>query len=593
MSDTLDLLIRRANIRPSTWNEEARTIEAVISTGAPVTRRDARGPFVERLDLDAIDPAMLAGIPVLDGHRQTGSEHTVGVVESARRDGSSLLATIRLSAAADVANVAAKVAEGVLRGISVGYQVAKFEDSEDPKTRQRIRTATDWRIFEVSLVAIPADPSAIIRSFSMSEETTVERDDVLETRAAIRDIATTAGLEPSWADEQIDSGADVIAARAAAFEKMATRTTTIATHRSASEDPTQLASRAAEGLAARMGGPEPSDEARPFANMGLIDFARSSLQAAGVSGLSTMSREEVLQRALHTTSDFPALLTAAGNRVLAPAYQAAASPIKMLARQRTAPDFRALSTLKIGDFGKLGKVIEGGEIEATTTAEAVESYRLETFGRLFALSRQAIINDDLGAFGRWASMMGTAAAETEADQLIGLLTANSGTGPIIGETGERLFSSAHGNLATIGSAEDGDLNVATLSTARKAMRNQKGLDGNTPINATPRHLLVAPDLETQAEKVLAELRANTVDEQNPFAGRLELMVEARLPETAWYVFADPGVLPVLEYAYLSSAQGPQLSSRDGWEVLGREFRVTLDFGCGAVDYRGAYRNPGE
>ena len=49
---------------------------------------------------------------------------------------------------------------------------------------------------------------------------------------------------------------------------------------------------------------------------------------------------------------------------------------------------------------------------------------------------------------------------------------------------------------------------------------------------------------------------------------------------------------MLEYAYLSSAQGPQLASRDGWDVLGREFRVILDFGCGAVDHRGAYRNAG-
>jgi len=52
------------------------------------------------------------------------------------------------------------------------------------------------------------------------------------------------------------------------------------------------------------------------------------------------------------------------------------------------------------------------------------------------------------------------------------------------------------------------------------------------------------------------------------------------------------VLPVLEYAYLSSAQGPQIASKEGWEVLGMEFRVFLDFGCGAVDHRGAYRNPG-
>jgi hypothetical protein len=52
------------------------------------------------------------------------------------------------------------------------------------------------------------------------------------------------------------------------------------------------------------------------------------------------------------------------------------------------------------------------------------------------------------------------------------------------------------------------------------------------------------------------------------------------------------VLPVLEYAYLSSAQGPQIASREGWDVLGMEFRVVLDFGAGAVDWRGAWKNPG-
>lgn len=589
MPETLDLVTRRAETRPTTWNEEALTVEAVLSTGAPVQRRDARGPYVERLDLSTLALSELEGVPLLDGHRQSGSENVVGIIQSARREGEALVGVLRLSAADDAANVRAKVGEGTLRGVSVGYAVSAFEDSTDSDTGQRVRTATAWRILEVSLVAIPADPSAKIRSHEMPDIIEVPSEDVVQTRAAIREIARTAGLEPTWADEQIDNGADVTAARAAAFEHLANRETpTIQTQRGPNPDQAVIAERAAEGLAARMGGAEPSEEARPFANMALIDHARAALQAAGVAGLNTMSREEILHRALHTTSDFPNLLTASGNRVLMPAYQAASSPIKMLARKTSAPDFRPLSQLKIGDFGKLDKVNESGEIKSTTTSEAIEGYRLETFGRIFGLSRQAIINDDLNAFGRWASMMGQAAAETEADQLISLLTESNGVGPVIQETGNRLFDANHGNLASVAGAPS----VDTLSAARLAMRMQKGLGGDKPINVTPKYLVVAPDLETTAEKVLAELRAATVDEQNPFSGRLELMVEARLPETAWYVFADPATAPVLEYAYLSSAQGPQLSSRDGWEVLGREFRVTLDFGCGAVDYRGAYRNAG-
>ena len=125
-----------------------------------------------------------------------------------------------------------------------------------------------------------------------------------------------------------------------------------------------------------------------------------------------------------------------------------------------------------------------------------------------------------------------------------------------------------------------------------AMRTQKGLDGTTPINVVPRFLVVGPALETAAEKLLASIYAATLADVNPFSGKLSLLVEPRITDESFYVFADPAVLPVLEYAYLSSAQGPQMASRKGWDVLGMEFRVVLDFGCGAVDWRGAYLNPG-
>ena len=125
------------------------------------------------------------------------------------------------------------------------------------------------------------------------------------------------------------------------------------------------------------------------------------------------------------------------------------------------------------------------------------------------------------------------------------------------------------------------------------MRMQTGLDGVSRISVAPKYLVVAADLETKGEQLLAALAAAKLDDANPFAGKLTLLVEPGLPEGAWYLFADPSQVPTLAYGYLSSAPGPQLASRDGWDVLGREWRVVLDFGAGAIDWRGAYRNPGE
>jgi hypothetical protein len=270
------------------------------------------------------------------------------------------------------------------------------------------------------------------------------------------------------------------------------------------------------------------------------------------------------------------------------AYQAAESPLKRLARQTTHVDFRPASKLRLSEIGPLQKVSEAGEIKSTSRGEAASSYKLDTYGSIFAISRQALINDDLGAFRDWSVVAGRAAAEMEANVLVDLLLSNPEM-----EDGEDLFSAEHGNVAASGGPimdEDGDL--AALSDARKALRDMKGMDGVTPINATPKFLLVGTDRETEAEKALATIAAATASDTNPFSGKLTLLVEPRLPETAWYTFADPAVLPVLEYAYLSSAQGPQMASRDGWEVLATEFRVYEDYGAGAVDWRGAYKNAG-
>lgn len=589
--ESQDVMIRRAVISPDSFDEAALTVDAVISTFSDVNRRDQRGAYVERLDPAGLDTSRLIGAPVLDGHRQASARDTIGVVTAFRTEGNALIATIRLLQSDDVKPIVERIRQGVIRGVSVGYRVQRWADSIENKVR--VRTAAAWSIFEVSAVPVPADPGATFRSENMPEDI-IENEDVrtedtpAETRAAIRQIARSAGMTTEQADDMIDRDLSVTEARAEAFEAMQVRTRNMPRIRvvsPSSEDPAVIRTRRADALYARVSGTAPSDEARPYVAETLRDMMRACVEAGGVSTRG-MDADTLLRAAMHGTSDFPQLLISTGNRTLMTAYTAAASPIKTtLARQTTLADFRPGTKLKLSDIGLLQRVTESGEIKHTTRGEAAESYALDTYATMFALSRKALINDDLGAFRDWGATAGRMAAETEANLLVNLLLAN----PAMGEDGEDLFSAAHGNLAAPGTA----LDVANVSAARLAMRGMKALDGNTPINATPRFLVVGPALETAAEQLLASIYAATVANANPFTGRLSLLVEPRITDESWYVFADPAVLPVLEYAYLSSAQGPQMASREGWDVLGMEFRVVLDFGCGAVDWRGAYLNPGE
>lgn len=575
-------LYTRAAFAPATFDEESGTIEAIISTGAPVDR----GAFVEQLDLDGA--SIEAGIPVLADHSQSAAS-VIGVVEGVRRENGALIAQIRFTDAPDAQPIIARILDGTLRGASMGYRVRQWREGQS-NSGKRQRTAVAWQIIEVSAVAIPADPAAKFRSLDMAEIETPERPATTVTpeqrasyRAEVRQIAQRTGLTASWADTQIDAEADLDSVRASAIEEMQTRSTkTNIRVVSPAPGQDQDMQHRSEALFARMSGKAPSDEAKRFMGETLRDIATACVMRSGQS-VGGMNPDQLFRAAAHSTADFSILLTSTANRVLTQSYLAALSPVRtQLSRQRLHSDFRPQSKIRIGGIDSLQKVAENGELKHTTRATEQETFALDTYGSIFSLTRQAMINDDLNALSDWAQVAGQSAAETESELLVSLLTSNAEI-----DDGTPLFDASHNNVAASGTA----ISVTSLSEARLAMRRQTGINGK-PIAAAPAFLLVSPEQETQAEQVLAELNATTVAETNPFSGRLTLLVEPRLPAGAWYVFAQPGNMPVLEHAYLSSAQAPQISSREGFDVLGMEMRVVLDFGAGLNDYRGAFRNGG-
>jgi len=601
MADTMELLTRRAMLAPATADPEARTVEVVWSTGAPVRRRDMAGPYIERLSLapEAVDLSRLEGASVLDAHRQTAVRDVLGSVRSAAVDGKRGTALIQFSSRPEVEPVWQDVLAGILRHVSVGYSVEDW--AETAENGARVLTAVRWTPHEISLVPTPADPGAHIRMETEMTETTAtaappeaQKETRAEVNAEIRSIARIAGLDQSWIDGQIDGGADPDTARRAAFEALAKRSApSIRTEQvrvemgESQDDPAFRARQMGEALYARINPRhELSEPARRYAYSTPVDMAKELLTLRGESTMA-LSPASLVTRALHTTSDFPIILGDTVGRVLRDAYQAAPSGIRRLGRQTTARDFRAVNKIMLGEAPLLEKLNEHGEIKAGTMAEAREAYKVETWARKIGITRQVLVNDDLGAFADLARRMGQAAAETEARILVALLEAGSGNGPTMSD-GKTLFHADHGNKAGTGAA----ISDATLSAARLALRTQKGIEDRT-IRVTPRNLLVPPALETTAEKWLASIAPATAADVNPFSGSLSLVVEPRLSSaTRWYVTADPGEIDGLEFAYLSGAEGPQVESRSGWDVDGVEIRVILDFGAGFIDHRGWFMNAG-
>jgi HK97 family phage prohead protease len=578
-----------ATVTPKSYDAKARTFDAVISTGAPVRRKDAQGLYTETLDLTAIDLATLRGIPVLTEHASGDFNSHVGTIEAARFEVGQLIASIRLTTAANADQAAQKIQDGVLHSLSIGYSVAHWTDGKDPKTGGRVRTATEWEIKEVSLVAMPADKGATVRNSPMpnpSIETQTPDDGVIAHRAAVRDIAKRSGLTAEWADSQIDSGTDIAAVKASAHDQMIARAATITVRQvgTSNDDPEIVLQRRVDGLVSHVTGAAPKPESREYAGLRFSDHVRDALQANGVSTRG-MGNEELFKRAaMMTVSDFPQLLSGVGNRVLLPAYQANRSPLIKLFAKQSRNDFRAASSLRISDMSELQKVTESGEIKTIGRTETVSSYLMDTYAGMFTLSRKALINDDLGAFADSARAFGQNAATVEAKLMVALLESN----PVMQEDSTALFHTAkHSNLGTAAA-----IAVAALSAARKALRDMKGLDGKTPIAVTPKYLVVSSDNETVGEQVLAAIQPTKSADVNPFGGKLELLVDPRLASQVWYVAGDPSQVQCLAYAVLNGNDAPTVEVSNLFDVLGTSVRAYHDFGVGVQDWRGLFKNPG-
>lgn len=409
----------------------------------------------------------------------------------------------------------------------------------------------------------------------------------IESIDGIANIVRIARLEDGFADTLIAEGASIEQARSRVFDRLATRSeqTQIDSHIEVGADHTETRTALmADALAARIGGPAPKNDVREFQHMRVVDMARYCLEQRGIS-VRFMAPHTIVQRALHSTGDFSELLEATGARVLRHGYESYQGGVRRICRESTARDFRAKSRLMLGEAPELLQVLENGEVTRGSMAESKASYSLQSFGRIFGITRQALINDDLGAFGELAARFGRAAAEFIAAQLASRLTNNA-----VMADGVALFHANHGNLGTAGA-----ISIASLGEALKKMRLQMGLNGVTPIDVTPKYLVVPAALEVLARQFVALVNATQASEVNPFTGTLEVVVDPRLDAvsaTAWYLAADPGSIDTIEYAFLESEPGPQIESRAGFDVEGVEMKVRLDFGSGVIDHRGLFKNAG-
>lgn len=215
-----------------------------------------------------------------------------------------------------------------------------------------------------------------------------------------------------------------------------------------------------------------------------------------------------------------------------------------------------------------------------TTNDKQATIALATYGELFSITRQAIINDDLSLLTDVPMKLGRAAKATIADLVYAVLTGN----PIMNTGGLPLFDDKHGNRSK------GAIEVGNIDKTRQMMRRQK--EGDHHLNIRPAFMLVPTALEATANQVIrstsvkgADINAGII---NPVQNFATVIAEPRLDDasaTAWYLAAAKGT-DTIEVAYLNGVDTPYIDQQQGFESDGVTTKVRINAGVAPIGHRG-------
>lgn len=601
------------------------------------------------LDPSHLDLSRLnRGASVLDNHdRESGLKNVIGTVERAWIVGpTEARALIRLSSDPAKTGVVNDILDGIIRNVSVGYTIKQLKEvgfeNEIPILR-----AIKWQPFELSFVPVPYDSATQSRSADDIEEecevlTTQRKQDMTPeeieakrkadadaeaarvaaeatrkkeadeasarelTRAVeaertrafeIGTIVTRANLPREVADKAIKENTSIEDVRKMAFEKLAERSASQGGSGIVVGDQNEVTTlfRAMEETILCRAAPQfnkPTELSQRFRGDTLLDMAKESLRVRGIdprgrskNEIAGIALQGAMDRGLHSTADFPLILGNTVRKVLRDNFAIQQSDYLWMTRNITVTDYKAITRYGMSSGPGLLEVKEGGEYKRGTLTENGQDMKIGKFGRIFGVTREVIVNDDIGAFNDIPRMWGQAANNLVAKQVWATILGN----PVMAD-GLTLFHASHGNLMTGSALDIANLELAVSMLEAATRFTAPGEDAEY-IGQQAKYILVGPALKYAAIRLTTSVDAIVNSAVNPFS-YLTVKSDPRITGSQWYVTTDPSLTDAIGILQMAGEEGPQLDERNGFDVDGIEYKVRLDTGAKMLDYRWIVKNPG-
>jgi len=576
--------------------------------------------YTEQLDVNGANVERLNTF-FKDHYRSVDS--AIGKVSNVRVNGGLLVGDVTFGTDEDSQKIYRKYLDGILTDVSIGYEIRNYS-VESAENERDIVTVTEYEIFELSAVGIGFDAgakkrndnklgenmpkellerlanleklatktdeeSAELRSL-LSQKSDIEKNEMIRLKSENVELARKADIEATIATykpsesvaNQFRMSGTVNELTRAILDERQSNQPNIETKPNNESTRNDMISAMIDGLALRVGAiiDNPHKDAAQYRNAPLTAIGNALLSENNRS----FNPSEIAERSL-VSGDFPLLLQSVGARVLSAEFEAQSRTYASWINQVEVPDFRVNTdlTASVGG-GRLSKIGENGDLKELKGSEKAEQWKIEPFGNKFVLTREMIINDDLGNFTNLISVFGTMAQTTANGLVYDLLQGKGAYANYKMADGSGVFVASRNNSAT------DDLSPDAISAGRLAMSKQVGLDGKTPLNITPKYLIVSPALEVQAREILGatnKIGATNTGEINVHQGAYELIVDAEIKsDSAWFLASDRRTIKM---GFLAGTGRKPTVKLNETSISKTVFEGIFDLGVVVEDFKGLYR----
>ena len=299
-----------------------------------------------------------------------------------------------------------------------------------------------------------------------------------------------------------------------------------------------------------------------------------------------------------SSGNLASVLSNAANKFLMDAFNSVEDSWRLIASVNPdVQDFRQYNTYAFCGDLTMKPLGQGGQIQHGTLLDIGYSNQIGTVARMMTITREDIINDNIGILRGGSQRLGRGAA-LALNLIFWKEFADNAT----------FFAVANNNYL---SGATMNMSSAGLAAATIAFRKQVGPDNN-PLGVDPRILVVPAELEFITETLLTSTQINTggastetqVPNRNIWAGKYQLAVTSYLSNAtavgaanasalAWYLLADPKDMPTIEVGFLRGAIAPTIEDvQPEPDVLGVSLRGFYDLGVKKQVPQGGVKSKG-